>query len=208
MTNETTHQHHPQTTSAYPEAFTDLVADYDPASISADVLLDQESANDRHDNPSDRNLLLHQAGGRADGRTGLLCPSGRLSGAGTDGRRSDGGVQAEAGQAEGEESSSNGRDGVGSVADHISSVFPTQTDEVFKPEEHAEAIKRELDPKSRWQRFRAYDDYMPQTNYEAAVYLQSAYLHLRPFPEAFAARAILIAAHGRINDSIVAEVCR
>jgi hypothetical protein len=112
-------------------------------------------------------------------------------------------MQPETGAGYGREcsASGHGRGGSGGsgVADLLSSCFPTQTDEVFKPEEHVEAIKAEMSPSSRWQVFRSSESYLPVTPFEAAVFVQNAVLHLWERSEAYPARRLLMDAHDRIN---------
>lgn len=55
---------------------------------------------------------------------------------------------------------------------------------------------------SRWQHFRSYEEYIPTTPYEAAVFLQDARLHIRGFAD-IGALAIFTDAHGRVNDELM-----
>jgi hypothetical protein len=59
---------------------------------------------------------------------------------------------------------------------------------------------------SRWQQFRELDDSIPATPREAAIFLNNAWFHMLASPySCHEDRGILLAAHGRVNDSFFAD---
>lgn len=59
---------------------------------------------------------------------------------------------------------------------------------------------------NRWQTFRSSDDSIPTTPYEAGVFLQNARDYLKTYGYAtIAARFIINDAHGRVNETFIAD---
>jgi hypothetical protein len=61
-------------------------------------------------------------------------------------------------------------------------------------------------PTNRWQRFRMFDEEIPTTPREAAIFVNNAYFHMLANENScHESRNILLEAHERINADFVAE---